>query len=65
MEDDLKKKIVSQFQLNLEANISWDWLSSLRFSNIRMVGREEEKYDKMSIISAYVDGGPRYWIYAC
>jgi hypothetical protein len=42
MEDDLKKnengrrpknkkKIFSQFLLNLGANLSWDWLSSLRF----------------------------------
>jgi hypothetical protein len=29
MEDDLK--ICSQFHLNLGANLSWDWLSSLRF----------------------------------
>jgi hypothetical protein len=41
MEDDLKKKIkineddikkkLSQFLFNLGANLSWDWLSSLRF----------------------------------
>jgi hypothetical protein len=34
VEDDLKKKqkkIFSQFLLNLGANLSWDWLSSLRF----------------------------------
>ena len=29
-EDDLKKAI-SQFLLNLGANLSWGWLSSLRF----------------------------------
>ena len=30
-EDDLKKfKICSQFLLNLGANLSWGWLSSLR-----------------------------------
>jgi hypothetical protein len=36
MEDDLKKKKKnknSQFLLNLGANLSWDWLSSLRFFN--------------------------------
>jgi hypothetical protein len=32
MEDDLKKiKIFSQFLINLWKNLSWDWLSSLRF----------------------------------
>ena len=31
-EDDLKKnKIFSKFLLNLGANLSWGWLSSLRF----------------------------------
>ena len=29
--DDLKKKTFSQFLLNLGANLSWGWLSSLRF----------------------------------
>ena len=30
-EDNIKKKFFSQFLLNLGANLSWDWLSSLRF----------------------------------
>jgi hypothetical protein len=36
MEDDLKKnqKIFSQFLINLGKNLSWDWLSSLRFLSI-------------------------------
>ena len=33
-EDDLKKKIFSWFLLNLGANLSWGWLSSLRFFSI-------------------------------
>jgi hypothetical protein len=38
MEDDQKKsKIFSQFILNLGANLSWDWLSSLKIFSFKCI----------------------------